>query len=390
MVATDLRANSYDSKVEFADCDGLGAWAGCVEGERYGDNSTDEQVQAFYGELKLRPAERWLLTLNGRHDQIDLDYSDSLDPSLDDDKRFNVASWRLGANYALREHVDLYSNASTGFRAPSVEQLFVGSNNPTMSVEANPDLDPEQAVNIELGVRSRTMMLGVPVDLDAAVFQIDRTDHIQASAGQYTTAADNRYENIGDIRSRGLELALGTDRNRKVSIDLAYTYLKAEYTRYNSYYLRTYNVDGGYPSCQYNPFVPCVGDEWNTSEYDNTGNEVPRVPNHHLNLKLYYVPQSSWLVTTEVDSSSDYYADEINELTIDGHTTVNLLVNHYRDVANSEWEFFARIDNLFDADYYNTARSYGDGNEDGVYDEEDLSLVVNPGRRYTAGFSMKF
>ncbi|MCW8928193.1 MAG: TonB-dependent receptor [Gammaproteobacteria bacterium] len=389
MVATDLRDNTYDSEVIFNDCTGLGAWAGCVEGEQYGDNSTEEQVKALYGELKYRPAEKWVLTLNGRHDRIDLDYTDYLDSDIGDEKSFDVSSWRLGANHALRDNVDIYSNVSTGFRAPSASQLFVGTGSPTMRTDPNPDLEPEHAVNIELGVRSRTALFGVPMELDAAIFQIDRTDHIQASAGQYTTAEDNRYENIGDIRSRGLELALGSDRQRKYSFDLAYTYLDTEYTSYDSFYLQTYNTDYD-PTC--NPYVPPFScePEYNSTVYDNTGNEVPRVPNHHLNLKLYYAPKANWLLTTEVDTISDYYADEINELKIDGHSTVNLLLNYYRDVGNSNWEFFARVDNLFDEFYYNTARSNGDGNDDGLYDEEDLSLVVNPGRSYTAGFSVKF
>jgi len=377
MLATDLRANKYDNEVTYIDC--TGTWGSCTEGDLYGDNTTDEQVKAVYGELKLRPADEWVVTLNSRYDRIDLDYKDRLDSSKNGDKSFNVSSWRLGANYALRSNMDLYANTSTGFRAPSVNQLFVGTGSPTMRTDPNPDLKPEHSVNMEVGLRSRTGLFGVPVDLDVAIFQLDRTDHIQASAGQYTTSTDNRYENIGDMRSRGLELSMTTDRQRKVSFDVAYTYLKAEYTQYDEFYLRT---------CSSWSFGSCSG--YTSTLYDNTGNDVPRVPNHHLNLKMYYAPKSSWLVTTEVDSSSDYYADEINQLKIDGHTTVNLLVNYYRNVGSSNWEFFARVDNLFDKFYYNTARSNGDGNEDGVYDEEDLSLVVNQGRTYTAGVSMKF
>ena len=50
-----------------------------------------------------------------------------------------------------------------------------------------------------------------------------------------------------------------------------------------------------------------------------------------------------------------------------------------------------RVDNLLDRDYYNTARSSSsDGNDDGVYDGEDLSITVNQGITYTAGMSVKF
>jgi iron complex outermembrane receptor protein len=102
------------------------------------------------------------------------------------------------------------------------------------------------------------------------------------------------------------------------------------------------------------------------------------------------MPAEEWTVSGEIDMISGYYADEINQEWIDGHSVYNLLVNYDRSIGASDWSFFARIDNLFNTDYYNTARASGDSNEDGVYDEEDLSLVVNQGRTYTAGVSAKF
>jgi iron complex outermembrane receptor protein len=89
-------------------------------------------------------------------------------------------------------------------------------------------------------------------------------------------------------------------------------------------------------------------------------------------------------------SSASYYADEINQEEISGHTVFNLLVNYDREIGNSTWSFFARVDNLFDKFYYNTARASGDGNDDGVYNEEDLSIVVNQGRTLSAGISIDF
>jgi len=95
-------------------------------------------------------------------------------------------------------------------------------------------------------------------------------------------------------------------------------------------------------------------------------------------------------LTGEMVTKSSYYADEINQINIGGHSTFNLLVNYDRKVGPGNVEFFARVDNLTDKEYYNTARSSGDGNDDGVYDAEDLSLVVNQGRTYTAGLAVNF
>ncbi len=387
MGAVDLRANSYDNESTALDCSE--AFGDCTVGAATSDNTTDEQVRALYGELKVRVTDPFSLTFNGRIDQIDLDYQDNLAPTLDGEKTFNVWSWRVGGNYAARSNLDLYGNVSTGFRAPSVEQLFVGSNSPTHRTAANPDLEPERAVNTELGLRSRMVWGGIPWDLDVAVFQIDRKDHIQASGGQYSTAADSRYENIGDLRNRGLELSLLSDPARRVFFDLAYTYLDATYTAYDSFNQQLAPVggicpEGATPVSSRGRITNCL------VPFDNTGNVVPRVPRHHLNIALGLRPAERWLVTTEVDAISSYYADEINQEKIGGHAVVNLITDYSRRIGQVEWGVFARVDNVLDRRYYNTVRGTHDSNADGVYDQEDLSIVVNQGRTYTAGLSAAF
>lgn len=374
MVGGELRDNSYDNEVAFIDCTGMGVWSGCSVGSLYNDNSTAERVQALYGEYKFQPARDWTVTLNGRYDHIDLDYSDDLDPAKSGDKAFDVSSWRLGLNRALGESRDLYSNLSTGFRAPSVTQLFVGSGNPTSRIAPNPDLVPEYSLNLDIGMRGRGAWGSMPVEYDVSVFQLERYDHIQATAGQYTTdpLSENIYDNIGDVRNRGLELTLIGQPSQRTRWDLAYTYLESHYTAYDTFYLQT----GGWATT-YTP-------------YDNTGNEVPRVPRHHLNLALTRQLTGQWSVTGEVDAVTGYWADEINQEWVDGHEVVNLLINYDRTASGTAWNAFLRIDNLFDQDYYNTARGYRDSNEDGVYDEEDLSITVNPGRVFTAGLSARF
>ncbi len=392
LAAADLRDNRYIVRDTYLDCSELAWDPACSPGALAEDNHTDERVAAVYGELKVRAAERWVVTLNGRYDSIDLDYSDTLDSANDGGREFGVASWRLGVNYALREQLDLYGNLSTGFRTPTAEQLFVGNNFPTMRTDPNPDLDVETTLNAEVGLRSRTHWFGTPIDLDLALFQIDRSDYIQSSAGQYTTSSGARFENVGDVRSRGIELGLRSDAAHRWSWDFAYTYLDSKYTRYDSFVLATSPVAGSCPpgaTPVTNPWPPFAVVSCETA-YDNTGNEVPRVPAHHLNLTVRYRAAEHWLVTTELDSSSSYYADEINQERVDGRTVVNLLVNYERKRGDHNWSFFARIDNLFDETYYNTARGYGDTNEDGAYDAEDLSIVVNPGRTWTTGLALTF
>jgi iron complex outermembrane recepter protein len=391
MAAADLRDNEYDNYVTFIDCTDMGAWAGCVVGDPSSDNFTEEKVKAVYGEVKVRLSEPLVMTLNGRYDQIDYDYTDTLDSDKDGNKVFKVPSYRLGMNYALQDNLDLYANASTGFRTPTARQLFVGISSPSQRVDPNPNLKAEKSVNLEIGLRTSTELFGEPLDLDVAVFQIERQDYINPSSGIYSTGTDNIYENVGDVRNRGLEMSIQSDQQRAFSWDLAYTYLNAKYTKYDDFNLQLEPIGGACP-----PGATPVTSGWPPSvtnclvPYDNAGNHIPRTPEHKLNLIARYRPTPNWTVTGEMDASSSYYADEINQEEISGHTVFNLLVNYDRQLGRSKWSFFARVDNLFDKTYYNTARASGDGNDDGTYDAEDLSLVVNQGRTLTAGLSVSF
>jgi iron complex outermembrane receptor protein len=390
LLAADIRDNRYENQVTFLDC--ADAYGPCAVGSLKENNATDEQVQAVYGEVKFQDGRQLTLTGNARHDSIELDYTDLLDASGNGRKTFRVSSWRLGANYALQNNADLYGNVSTGFRTPTVTQLFVGNNSPTSRTAANEELVEETARNMEIGRRRRMHWGDTPVELDLALFRIEREDYIQASAGQYTTADDSRYENIGDIRNRGLELSLLGAPGQAFSWEVNYTFLDSEYTDYALFNLQTEPVAGTCPAGATpvaNPYPPFTVTNCLTA-YDNTGNVVPRTPHHHLNITIYRRLGDHWLMTTELDTTSSYYADEINQEKISANTVVNLLVNYQRKHQDYNWSLFLRIDNLLDQDYYNTARGYRDSNEDGVYNAEDLSLVVNQGITFSAGGEVQF
>lgn len=405
LAAADLRANRYENNVSYnidvADNPFIPGDQSASAGDPISDDTTDESVKAAYGEVKYRVSDPLVMTLNGRVDRIDLDYKSKIS-DLDLDKSFTVNSWRLGGNYALAENRDLYANISTGFRAPSISQLFTGDISPTGSTDSNPDLKPEHAINKEIGLRTRTTLYGAPTEIDVAVFQIDRTDYIMKTSGQYAVAdgGNDIYDNIGGVRNRGLEVVVDSAVSPKLSWNAAYTYLDARFTQYDNFNLLLGNRYG--EECTVDPgFDPAT--EYCLEHYNNEGNVVPRTPKHHLNLSLSYRTTKNWTITGEVDAISSYFADEINRVKIDGRETFNLLVNYDRKAGDSDWSFFARIDNLFDQEYYNTARggtgdsktvdSNGDGiydTYDGIYDANDISIVVNPGRTYTAGLSVHF
>ena len=344
------------------------------------NDKTTEQMYAAYGELKFGLTDALTATMNGRYDHIKLSYKDYLPaaaaPNLS--RSFNVGSWRAGLNYDFNDSLSLYSNVSTGFRAPTINQLFAGTISLTGNVAANPNLKPEQAYNYEIGLRGKLDVIG-GLDWDIAAFQIDRKNFIMNVAGQYALSpTTDQYQNIGGMRNRGIELAVKSDQDQLFSMDVAYTLLDAKFTQYDNFNLLLGN--------RYSPAHTFV-------TYNNTGNRVPRVPKHKFFVAARIKPFTGFTLTGEMNAQGWYYADEINQEKIGGHAIFDLVANYDFSVgANKAVEFnlFGRVDNAFDRTYYNTARGTSDSDANNVYNAEDLSIVVNPGRRWTAGITATF
>jgi iron complex outermembrane receptor protein len=110
-------------------------------------------------------------------------------------------------------------------------------------------------------------------------------------------------------------------------------------------------------------------------------------------------PGDRWRVALEMDTRSESWADEINQEKWAGRTLWNLSANY--DIRESgfmgaKWSLFAKINNLFDKYYWSAARGTNDqsnyltGAYDGIYNSEDLSIVVGKPRSWMAGVSATF
>jgi len=382
LLGVDIRDNEYKNKTTYLVNQALGTYNPTTHkttytadyflaGESNSDDKTDEKVYALYGEYKQGIIKDWSTTANLRYDFINLNYADYKDNHFD--KTFKVYSYRFGTDYQLDGTSTIFANYSTGFRAPTVSQLYAGDISAWGSTQNNPDLKPEESRNYEIGLRTTKHK----IKYELSIYELDRKDFIMKSSGNYgasTSMYTDKWDNIGGARHRGLELAVNGPITDDISFVLAYTYLDAIYTNYKNFAI---DLDGN-------------ANATTLTFFDVTGNRIPRTSKHDINLITYYQPLKNLKFTGEVHYKSDYYADDLNKLKIDAQTVLNLGVDYKRKISDVEVAVFARIDNVFDNQYYNVARSSGDRNSDGVFNKEDLSITVNPGRVYTAGLSVKF
>ena len=371
MTGFDVQRNDTDEE-QYDAVDGIVPRGG-ADGDKLADYKTEEAINALYAELRYQASSDLTTTLNARYDNIAHKYIDAEDSANNVDPSYNVGSYRAGANYKLTSQSSIYASVSTGFRTPSVGQTSTNqvalAEDPTLDIPSK--IDVETTYNYELGIQGSYSLL----TYNASIFQLDRKDYIGRIAGSYITSDDedeSNYDNVGDMRSRGFELALGSSQREMFSFDLAYTYLNAIFTNYTiSQQLTENTASWGSSNAEY-------------QRLDLSGNQVSRTPKHTAKLTLNYKPVKEAIISAEIIAKSSYYADEVNENKQDGYQVVNLRADY---AFENGFELFGRIDNALNNRYY----QFVNINSSALATmEEDATIRVAPPRAYYAGMRYRF
>ncbi len=126
---------------------------------RYPDDATYSSA-AVYANYKYQPSEKWTLLAGARFSHIqmtaDFDTTYYKFPVQNMDLQNQSVNASVGGVYQPRHDWEFHFNASTGFRAPNIDDVSkVFDSEPGNVVVPNPDLKPEYAYNGELSIVKR-------------------------------------------------------------------------------------------------------------------------------------------------------------------------------------------------------------------------------------------
>jgi vitamin B12 transporter len=193
----------------------------------------------------------------------------------------------------------LRGSVGTGFKAPSLVQLY--------SSYGNRDLQAETSTGWDLGIDQE--ILKDKFSTSFALFHSDYNELITFSPSTFI------LENINKATAQGFEVGANYDLLEDLSLRLAYTYTD--------------------------------------TENKTTGEALLRRPRNKNALTVVYAPSSRWrgqlqwrVYSSRFDSDFNAYPPE--RATLGGYGLVDLAVSY--KVSESA-ELFSRIDNLFDKEY---------------------------------------
>lgn len=235
-------------------------------------------------------------------------------PSLPE-RRDTVVSPRLGGVLRANDRVRLWASAGSGFRAPTLNELYrqfrVGS---TLTLPNN-NLGPEHLLGVEAGA---TLMAAHGVVARATWFDDRVRDPVSnvtiATVGASVT---QQRQNLGRTNVRGLEWDIAYRAGTTWTFSAAYLHDRA-----------------------------VVGD--NPAQPSLVGNVLPQVPADRASLRVVFSTPRAGTITGDLLYTGAQFDDDLNSRRLPPYAIVSLTASH---AIHGRVDVFASIENLFNRTY---------------------------------------
>lgn len=202
---------------------------------RYPDNSTWQTLAGYIsGELRAKPNFTFLSGLRYSHVWIDAIFDQTFYsfPFNDADLSTGALTGSLGFSWFPKADLQLTFNGSTGFRAPNIDDVGkIFDSEPGSVVVPNPDLEPEYAYNLEVGIQKnfndRLMLKGASFYtylVDALVrrnFQFNGSSEIMYNGELHNVQA---IQNAAKAYVYGFEFGLDAFLTENLSVNANLTF----------------------------------------------------------------------------------------------------------------------------------------------------------------------
>ena len=217
-----------------------------------------------------------------------------------------VANYRLGARYAATEALAFRAVTYSGFRVPTLNELYRPFRVGNDITEANPGLSPEHVYGAEGGVEWMGKGFTVGVNyfhnwLHDAVGNIT----VQTTPGNNaalnvvvpTGGVLRQRQNINRIEADGIEISAKAEISKSFAIDANYLYTNPRVTRAVNQ-----------PSLQ--------------------GLRLAEVARHQVSLAAVYRPTQDWTLRVAGRNASNIYDDDQNTRLLKGYMVMDLYADY--------------------------------------------------------------
>ncbi|HTY99904.1 MAG TPA: TonB-dependent receptor, partial [Rhodocyclaceae bacterium] len=210
--------------------------------------------------------------------------------------------------YSYSDSGKVHASASDRTRFPTMFDRFSSRFGGAIS---NPGLDPERALNVELGVAD-TLLPGVRGE--AAIFHSHITDAIESVPVIYNGTSYTQSQNVGEETTKGVEFGLTARISSALEVGGNYSYVHNKIDNPNNPAMRqtvapqnkAFMFAKWTPSDAWSvtPSLEYAGQRWSTSAA-NSNLYVQTDAYTLLNLKVEYMIRHDWSVSLAARNLTD-------------------------------------------------------------------------------------
>ncbi len=301
-------------------------WRGGEAGARASSFNGDTRLESLYAQDTWRFAPDWKTTLGGRLERWEA-YNGSLGSATTVKpfaRRSETAfSPKLALSHDVSEDWTLKASAGRAVRFPTVAELYQGAIVGDTLMNNDPNLKPELSVTTELSAE-RKLEKGL---LRATWFHEDTRDALYSQRNVNVTPNVTNIQNVGRIRTNGLELAAQAEDVLWNGLDLNGSVTYTDSTI----------ID--------NPNFPA-----------SLGKEQPRVPRKRATLLATYHPTEAWSLSLGARYSGRQWGtldnSDPNGFSYTGVSSYFVTDARLRYRMDKQWTAAVGVDNIGNKKYW--------------------------------------
>ncbi len=254
------------------------------------------------------------LTAGGRYDYIRFQSQNFATNSAEVGRIFRKLTPKIGIAYQALPNLSVYGNFSRGFETPVIGELRIL---PGGAFGFNSSLDPQTSTNYEVGARGS--FLRRRGTFDVAAFRQNVNNFISP----FGAFPNNSFQNVGDVKENGFELASSLTLVPRLVFTTSYTYSDFVFKRFNN----------------------------GISNF--AGNRLPGVPKHSVFGELRYDLPVGIYGAVESQYVGRFFTNDANQFTNAPYSVTNLRFGYQQREGDRKVRFspFIGINNIFDRNY---------------------------------------
>jgi len=263
---------------------------------------------------------KWNLNGSLRYDFNQLSANDLQIFNGDDSGEIQLNSLNGGVGVSYNQNIQFNSFArfSTSFETPTLSEL---SANPNGTEGFNENLEPQRAVNYEIGFKG---LIASKLQYEIVIFNIQTTNEILSF--EIENSDRDFFRNAGKTVRNGFETALKYSPQKLWLITGNYTF--------SDFRFKEYSID--------------------ETVFD--GEKLPGIPMHSGSISIQYISPEGLFLKLIGQQVGGLFADDSNEVEVKNYSVVNLNIGYEVKSKKIKWTLFFGVNNLLNSKYNDNIR----------------------------------